>query len=304
LNTVGEHAKRARRYGLIGVAAAAALVIFAGNEPSTVVVHTGAAPTAPVHRAAPATPTDPSPVPTSAAPLPDLSAADQLAGDEMDLGVAVLDLTTGQLVSGRNGAKAYYSASLSKLLLVVDMLDRRSAGEITIPDEDLQLIDRALTLSDDEAMDALWDTYDGMGAMGRVAERAGLSETRAPEDPTQWGEVEVSADDMVRLYQYVLTKLAPADRELVVDELSNAEQEAADGFDQFFGLLYNDTHHVYAKQGWMYYFPNDVYLHSAGVVDGHYAVAVLSVQSGVTTETARERLADVTTATLATLPSA
>jgi len=298
---VGEHAKRARRYGLIGVASLAALVFFAQYGPSTVVVHTGAAPTAPVHRAAPVAPTTPAATPV---PLGDLSAADQLAGDEMDLGVAVLDLTTGQLVSGRNGAKPFYSASLSKLILVVDMLDRRAAGEVAIPDEDLELVDRALTLSDDGAMDVLWTAFDGMDAMGRVAERAGLTATRAPEDPTQWGETEVSADDMVRLYQYVLTELAPTDRDLVVGELSHADRDAADGFDQFFGLLGNGTHDSYAKQGWMYYFPNDVYLHSAGVVDGQYAVAVLSVQSGVTTETARERLDDVTSAALATLPSA
>lgn len=298
---MGEHAKRARWYGPVGVASVAALVLFALNEPSTVVVHAGAAPTAPVHAAAPAPPETLSAAP---APLPDLAAADQLAGDEMDLGVAVLDLTTGQLVSGRNGAKPYYSASLSKLLLVVDMLDRRTAGEIDIPDYDLGLVDRALTLSDDGAMDVLWTAFDGMGAMGRTAERAGLTDTSAPEDPSQWGEVEVSANDMVRLYRYVLTKLAPADRDLVVDELSHAEHDAADGFDQFFGLLGNDTHHVYAKQGWMYYLPNDVYLHSAGVVDDHYAVALLSVQSGVTTRAAREHLADVTSAALSTLPSA
>ncbi|PRY36119.1 serine hydrolase [Umezawaea tangerina] len=243
------------------------------------------------------------------APQPDLGAglasAEQVAGDSVDLGVAVLDLRTGDLV-GSGGDKQFYSASLSKLLLVVDMLDRRAEGDLELSDDDLDLVDRALSYSDDGAMDVMWTRFDGMAAIDRVAARLGLTGTHAPDDPSQWGEVVVTADDMVHLYQYVLLKMPEADRDLVVDALSGAQEEAADGFDQFFGLLDQNargSRAAYAKQGWMYYLPSDVYLHSAGVVDNRYAVAVLTVQSGVSTDTAKDKVAQIVGATLTPLPN-
>ncbi|MCS7476365.1 serine hydrolase [Umezawaea endophytica] len=235
-----------------------------------------------------------------------LAAAEESASDSVDLGVAIMDLQTGELV-GRGGEKPFYSASLSKLLLVVDMLDRRAAGELGLSDEDLDLVERALSYSDDSAMDVMWTRFDGMGAVDRVAQRVGMTGTHPPDDPSQWGEVVVTADDMVRLYQYVLGgKMTEADRDLVVDALTDARQEAADGFDQFFGLLdgaARGSRAAYAKQGWMYYQPNDVYLHSSGVVDGRYAVAVLTVQSGVSTDDAKSRVAAIVSAALTPLPA-
>ncbi len=258
---------------------------------------------APAATAPPTTTTDP-----PAAPRVDPGAGLQVAektAAEVDMGIAVMDLRTGELV-GSGGDKPYYSASLSKLLLVVDVLDRRAAGELALSDDDLDLVDRALSYSDDSAMDVMWTRFDGMGAVDRVAARVGMTGTRSPDDPSQWGEVVVTANDMVRLYQYVLGgRLAQADRDLVVDALTAARQQAADGFDQYFGLLdgaARGNRAAYAKQGWMYYLPNDVYLHSAGVVDDRYAIAVLTVQSGVSTDTARIRLADVVGAVLAPLP--
>jgi hypothetical protein len=117
----------------------------------------------------------------------------------------------------------------------------------------------------------------------------------------------VTANDMVRLYQYLLGgRTAAADRDLVVTALAAARQEAADGFDQFFGLLDGNAlggRAAYAKQGWMYYLPDEVYLHSAGVVGGRYAVAVLTVQSGVSTDDAKSRVAAVVGAVLTPLPA-
>ncbi|HWO64969.1 MAG TPA: serine hydrolase [Umezawaea sp.] len=249
---------------------------------------------------------------TTAPPAPQvdfgagLASAEEAAGDSVDMGVAIMDLRTGALV-GSGGDKPYYSASLSKLLLVVDVLDRRAAGDLDLSDEDLDLIDRALSYSDDGAMDVMWTRFDGMDAIDRVAQRVGMTGTHAPDDPSQWGEVVVTADDMVRLYQYVLGgKMAEADRDLVVDALDGAQQEAADGFDQFFGLLDGNargSRAAYAKQGWMYYLPDDVYLHSAGVVDGRYAVAVLTVQTGVSTDDAKSRVAAIVSAALTPLPA-
>ncbi|RKT53185.1 serine hydrolase [Saccharothrix australiensis] len=203
---------------------------------------------------------------------PDLSAAVARAVEaagEADVAVSVLDLATGARADHR-GDVAFPSASLSKLLVAVDVL---GSGEVD--EEDRELLRRALGASDDDAMNALWTRHDGYGAVGRVARRVGLTRTRAPADGTQWGEVELSADDLALLYRHVLTALPEAERDFLVAALSAAPQVAADGFDQAFGLLAPGLG-AYAKQGWMWYEPAGLYLHSAGVVDGRYAVALLS----------------------------
>jgi hypothetical protein len=241
---------------------------------------------------------------TAEAPAPDLSAAVARAveaADGTDLGLAVLDLDTGA-TAGHAADTPFRSASLSKLLVAVDVL---TSGEV--PSADLDRLERALGLSDDDAMNALWTLHDGMGAVDRVAAQAGLTATSAPADASQWGDVEMSANDVVRLYRYVTTDLPAADRDFIVTALSAASPTAADGFDQAYGLLAQGVHaddRTYAKQGWMWYLPADLYLHSAGVVADRHAVAVLSVQTGVAEQSAKDRLTAVTSALLAGLTAA
>lgn len=225
--------------------------------------------------------------------ISDISVADisdvAAAGGASDVGIAVLDLETDQVVS-EQGDKPFYSASLSKLILAVDALHQQ------LSDEDQDLIHRALSVSDDNAMDVLWTRFDGMDAIGRVAAEAGLTGTHAPDDPSQWGEVVITANDMVRLYHYIL---GSPERDAIVAALSSAPATAADGFDQAFGLL--GITGVYAKQGWMYYLPSDVYLHSAGVLDNRYAVAVLTTSPTGSWTTARQSINAVATAVLGKL---
>ncbi|MEU4802625.1 hypothetical protein [Actinosynnema sp. NPDC023587] len=256
-----------------------------------------------------ATPSAPTPASTSADPprpavprvveptAPDLAAAVARAvdgGAGVDLAVAVLDLSTGT-TAGHRADVPFHTASLSKLLVAVDLL---AAGEVD--DGDRDRLHRALSDSDDEAMNELWTAHDGIGAVERVAGLAGLTATHAPADPAQWGDVEMSADDLVRLYRYVLTRLPEAARAFVVEALSSAPDTAADGFDQAFGLLTPDVG-GYAKQGWMWYYPTDLYLHSAGVVGDRYVVALLSVQSSTAPDDARGHLDDIAHALLSTL---
>ncbi|NUT98720.1 MAG: hypothetical protein HOY78_42635 [Saccharothrix sp.] len=214
----------------------------------------------------------------------------------VDLGLSVLDLETGGQ-SGSRGDAPFRTASLSKLLIAVDELSR---GDVD--DEDRDRLRRALSLSDDDAMNALWDVHDGMGAVERVSELAGLTSTHAPEDSSQWGDVVTTADDLVRLYRYVLTELPESERDFVVSALTAAPQTAADGFDQDFGLLAPGLG-AYAKQGWMWYYPADLYLHSAGVVAGRYVVVLLTVHSGVDEETAREQVTAVAKSLVSALVS-
>lgn len=201
----------------------------------------------------------------------------------------MLDLQTGQTVS-QQGDQPFYSASLSKLILAVDALQQ------PLSDADHELIYRALSASDDNAMDVLWTRFDGMDAIGRVAAEAGLTGTHAPDDPSQWGEVVITANDMARLYRFILS--SPV-HDTIVEALSDAPATAADGFDQKFGLL--GIAGAYTKQGWMYYLPSDVYLHSAGVLGNRYAVTVLTTSPTGSWTAARQAIDAVTTSLLAKL---
>jgi hypothetical protein len=247
---------------------------------------TAAAPSAASSEVA-ASPTAP---PTPAAPALQrglaqaaVDAAQGKAAGSTQLAVAVLDRGTGELAVGGRGNEPFYTASLSKLVVIVDVLDRRRLEGLSVSDADLALFRRALGPSDDNAMSALWDRFDGTGAVGRVRERLGLEGLSAPRRTGEWGEVEVTAADYVRIWRHILEEMPPGDRDLLIADMEAAPPVAHDGFDQAFGLLSPavrgpDGPGAVAKQGWMCCFSGQYYLHSAGAVgaDKRFLVALLT----------------------------
>jgi hypothetical protein len=213
-----------------------------------------------------------------------VDAAQAKAAGSTQLAVAVLDRSTGEMAVGARGHEPYYTASLAKLIVIVDVLDRRRKSELTVTDADLALFRRALALSDDSAMNALWERFDGTSAVTRVAKQLGLEGTAAPKRFGQWGEVEVTAADYVKLWRYVLDGMPAADRELLLTDMQGAQPIAKDGFDQAFGLLSptvrGDGAGAVAKQGWMCCFSGEYYLHTAGAVgaDQRFVMAFLTRQ--------------------------
>jgi hypothetical protein len=173
-----------------------------------------------------------------------------------------------------------FAASLTKVVVVVDMVDRQRTEGVVVTDADRDLIRSALGPSDDLAMDDLWTRFDGQGAIGRVSARLGLSGTHPPSDPSYWGEMATSPDDIVRLYEHVLAMPGP-DRDLILGALAAAPPVAADGFAQDFGLLAPGAVSApIAKQGWMCCFDTTAYVHSVGLIgeDHRFVVALLSRQ--------------------------
>ncbi|HSK61224.1 MAG TPA: serine hydrolase, partial [Actinomycetospora sp.] len=164
---------------------------------------------------------------------------------------------------------------------IVDVLTRRAAGQVAVTPSDEQRIRRALSLSDDQAMNELYSRFGGPEGIERVAALLGLSATSPTDRPGQWGETRTSARDVATLYGFVLTRLSPADRELVRSSLEAAPATAADGFDQGFGLLDPARRGTAAaKQGWLCCLQSSIDLHSAGLpdVEGRYVVVLLSNQ--------------------------
>ena len=238
-----------------------------------------------------------------------LAAAAATAGDALTattpgttVGVAVRDRHTGETAIGSSGAVPMYAASLVKIVVAIDVLERRRAG-LPVTPQHVELIRRALGPSDDKAMNTLWARFDGPGAVARVATQVGLTDTRAPRDPSQWGETLLSARDVVKLYDHVLSGMSAEDRELIIGALAAAPPIATDGFDQAFGLLAGAPP-VASKQGWMCCLAGQIVLHSTGIPgpDRRFVVALLSSQPRrVGYEGARAMLTAVTDAVRAPL---
>jgi hypothetical protein len=75
----------------------------------------------------------------------------------------------------------------------------------------------------------------------------------------------ITAHDIARTYQYILTELPAGDRELIVDAMAAAPRRAGDGFDQYFGIPDGLGGTWAIKQGWSDS-PHDLVLHSTGLV--------------------------------------
>jgi hypothetical protein len=204
--------------------------------------------------------------------------------------IAVLDRRTSEVAVGQGGTAGVLSASLSKLVLAVDMVDRRRTEGLPITDVDIDLLRRALGPSDDAAMSALWSRFDGPGAAPRISARLGLTGVASPRDPSQWGEMVVTASDLLHVWKHVLDELPGADQELLIGAMAAAPARATDGFDQAFGLLAPDlpVEVGAAKQGWMCCIRGQNHLHSVGVVgpEDRFVLAVLTTMP--TAATARE----------------
>lgn len=199
----------------------------------------------------------------------------------VQIGVAVQDRASGKLMVGQYGDKQFYSASVVKLFLITELLHQKESGEIQLTSTDTYLMRRALSASDDAAMDSLWETFNGPQTLTELIDSLHLTETTAPTDTGEWGETLVTARDVIAVYDDVLTRLTTADRDFVVGALGAATDNGADGFDQAFGLLAPPRRaDVKAKQGWMSYQSNYT-LDTTGLLgsDNRYVVAVLTTQS-------------------------
>lgn len=296
---------------------AAALAAVAVVVAVPIVSRTGAPPEEPVSAAASAAPsasasaaplddasTQPpppvAPATTPSAAVPAVAAAEAVAAfGRWWLGAAVFDRDTGEIVAGARGAEPDYTASLSKLLVVIDVLEQRRAGTVVLTEADANAIRQALGPSSDGAMNYLWGRYDGLGAIGRMSALLGLTTTTRPRDPAQWAEMMSSAVDVARMWRHVLLGLPDADREFVMSAAAASRVRATDGFDQQFGLFDdsipaaavggagNDTvgdaagAGAVAKQGWMCCFRNQFTLHSAGLPypSSRYVIVLLTRQS-------------------------
>ncbi|MBA3367700.1 MAG: serine hydrolase [Geodermatophilaceae bacterium] len=207
--------------------------------------------------------------------------------------IAVIDRELGiEVVNGAASDAPIFGASLVKLFLADNLLQRQRAGEFGLSAEDRSLLEAMLVASDDAAADSLYSRFGGEAMVTEVAQRYRLPSVAPTTEAGSWELTTMSARDVARYYDRFLSSMPTADRDYVLGLLRGSTMIAQDGFDQFFGIptaLAGMT--LAIKQGWMCCPTDTSYLHTTGIVgaDNRYTVAILSgdpgaVDSGFATE--------------------
>jgi len=166
-------------------------------------------------------------------------------------GIAVFDRQTGQFTAQLNPDLQFRSASVVKLLLVLDYLWDRGP-EYQIPAADKTRLDLMLRSSDDDAASYYWDHLGGGQIIDRMVSRLGLTHTARPPatHPGFWGYVALTAGDTVRIYRYLLDEAPAPVRDYVMGNLHQPTRYGTDGFDQYFGIASVFEPDFSIKQGW------------------------------------------------------
>ena len=148
-----------------------------------------------------------------------------LAGRPGTTGVVLHDLRTGAVWHNDHADDPTWTASTIKLAMVVDLFTRDRAGEITLTDDDRDLIQSMLHSSDDDAADTLWYRYAGDDhmAFNDNFPDYGLTSLLPQEGYTDfypyWGFQKCTPEDLDRLISYVLTDLPAQDRAYILGEM-------------------------------------------------------------------------------------
>lgn len=191
----------------------------------------------------------PSGVATSTVLAQQMQAAIQTVSPGTEVGIDVVDISSGTTFAGLNLDQRFYTASVVKLLIALDALNRQDWQPDSATAARLRTM---LSASDDDIADALWDENGGDSIVARMIDVIGLTATLPPEDPEQWGETVTTARDVATIYRFLTTTVPEPSRDLVVGALHDASEIAADGTDQYFGIPDGLTGLSWAvKQGWM-----------------------------------------------------
>lgn len=160
----------------------------------------------------------------------------------------VYDRQAGKIIAAKNAHRKYRSASVVKILIAIDYLERRKS----VPAADAKLLKVMLRSSDDDAASAFWNRLGKGQIIVRQARRLGLSDTTPPpaSKPGFWGYTSLSAYDIVRTYRYLLDKADARVRDTILGHLRRSTPCGTDGFDQTFGIPDGVPKPWAVKQGW------------------------------------------------------
>jgi hypothetical protein len=197
----------------------------------------------------------------------------------------VLARTAGNELADR----PFPTASLVKLFIAEDVLQRARTGAIVLTPGDRARLEVMIRGSNDPAASDLWVRFGGAQAVSDVAVRYGLTGTAPPRRWGQWGETTTTANDLARFLARLPVVAHPDDAETLLGWMRAATPVASDGFDQEFGV-FGTLPGAGVKQGWMCCLGGQRHLHSVGVVDGRVVVLLSEVPRSVGFDAAKRAL--------------
>ena len=167
--------------------------------------------------------------------------------DGISAGIMVYDRHTHSAELQYNAHQQFRSASVVKLMIALDYLETNGTD---VPPVDLAQLQPMLRSSDDDAASYLWVKDGWETIVQRVVAKVGLTDSAPPVNRGMWGYTAISAADVVKLYDYILTQAAPAVRDFIIGNLRQSTKCGNDGFDQSFGIPSAVSRPWAVKQGW------------------------------------------------------
>jgi len=264
-----------------------ALIAFAGCRNDAAAPRAGAASAAPGESAPePAlTPSEQQPAsPSAAAPATTAAGGPSLRPELVDfvrkqpgtLSVQVRDRVTGATWQAGNVGFATWTASTIKLAIATALLERNRAGSITLSAGDRATMRSMLVDSSNEATDALWEKYDGVGMLPTFRDRYGMANLAVVAGyRPYWRHLQCSTSDLTAVMTYALGSLAAADRAELVGHLRAATRTQPWGM-----WAAGPAHSPGHKPGWAFKperSPDHWVVHSVGFAGPgeRYVVAVM-----------------------------
>jgi hypothetical protein len=129
------------------------------------------------------------------------------------LGVQVHDRVTGATWQAGDTGFATWTASTIKLAIATALLERNRAGSIALTAGDRTTMRSMLVDSSNDATDALWEKYDGVGMLPTFRDRYGMANLAVVAGyRPYWRHLQCSTTDLTAVLTYALGALAAADR--------------------------------------------------------------------------------------------
>lgn len=157
------------------------------------------------------------------------AAESYLAGRPGTVGYVLRDRVTGRAYRNDAAGTMIWTASTIKLAMVVDLLSRATAGQITMSQSDRQLMVDMLHSSDNDAADELWSRFGGPDhtAFNRDFPSYGMTDVRPQpgfgDMYPYWGFQKSTTDDLDRLMNHVLTRMPTAQTAAIVTEMQHPD---------------------------------------------------------------------------------
>lgn len=170
--------------------------------------------------------------PPTTAPDPDqarLATADAYARTRRgQVAISLIDTATGHQVDNRLGQLSYHSASLIKVVMALDKLERVEAAGRGLTEEEQEDLHQLIRYSNDDTGSKWWSQLGGPAVVTWVRQKTGLTHITPPASSSAWGATGITAHDWAILYRHLATDdgtFSHQARDTVLNEMRNVVAE-------------------------------------------------------------------------------